>query len=209
MSEELNAIQKLYADPKAKGFVNHIIGAYLPINKVEKVWTFNPKQKHKCSICGTKIFDIDTAFRNMQTNDERIRGEFHSTMMKQINGEEVKLEEHPLYKYVTQGAVQAFTGQKTDTCLCNQCIRDLMEMVQTALLLGDKNITWILNKMRRTETFDIFRTSNALSDEEKESVEKIEKKIERSPDKKISTFGDLEVLQKLKAKMEEEENGKG
>ena len=34
MSDE-NAIQKLYAEQKSKGFVNHLIGAYLPIHKVE------------------------------------------------------------------------------------------------------------------------------------------------------------------------------
>jgi hypothetical protein len=208
MSEEQNAIQKLYADPKAKGFVNHIIGAYLPINKIEKVWVFKSSQKHKCNICGQKLFDIQTVFENMQKNDEKLRAEFHESIMKQINGEEVKLEEHPMYKYVTQGAVQAFTGQKTDTCLCNNCIRDLLEMVQTGLLMDDKNIVWLINRMRRTEVFDVFKNSEKLSTDDKKEVERIEKKVERSEEKKITTFGDLEVLQKLKAKMEEEENGK-
>jgi hypothetical protein len=208
MLEEQNAVQKLYVDPKAKGFVNHIIGAYLPINKIEKVWTFKPSQKHKCNICGAKIFDIQTAFENMQKHDEKLRAEFHSTLLKQVHGEEAKLEEHPIYKYVTQGAVQAFTGQKTDTCLCQSCIQDLLELVQTGILMGDKNLSWLVNKMRREQVFDVFRSSDKLTSDDKEEVARIEKKVERSPEKKITTFGDLEVLQKLKAKMEEEENGK-
>jgi hypothetical protein len=208
MSEEQNAIQKLYAEPKAKGFVNHLIGAYLPIHKVEKVWNFKPSQKHKCNVCGRKVFDIQTVFENMQKNDEKLRAEFMPTLQKQINGEEVKLEEHPMYKYVTQGAVQAWIGQKTDTVLCLQCVTDLLEMVQEGLLSDDKNIVWLVNKMRRTEVFDTFRASDKLSPAEKEQVDQIEKKVERSPEKKITTFGDLEVLQQLKAKMEAEQSSK-
>lgn len=205
MSEE-NAIQKLYAEKKSKGFVNHLIGAYLPINKVEKVWTFKGSQRHKCNVCGTKIFDIETAFQNMRKNDEKIQAEFGESLRKQINGEETKLEEHPMYKYVTQGAVQAFTGNKTDTCLCMSCVRDLLDMVQTGILTGDKNITWLVNKMKRDETFDVFKNSERLQPEEKKVVGEIQKRVEKSQEKKITTFGDLQVLQDLKAKMES--NGK-
>lgn len=202
MSEEQNAIQKLYADPKAKGFVNHLISAYLPIHKIEKVWNFKSGQKHKCNVCGQKIFDIETAFQNMRKNDEKIQAEFGETLRKQVNGEEVKLMEHPMYKYVTQGAVQAFTGKKTDTCLCKGCIEDLLNMVQMGLLNGDNNINWKVNKMKREEVFDVFKNSEALEPEEKEKINRIEKRVERSQDKKITTFGDLKALQDLKKKME-------
>jgi len=208
MSDEQTAIQKLYLDPKAKGFVNHLISAYLPISKIEKVWNFSKDQKPRCNVCSQKLFDIQTAFENMQKNDANIRTEFHQTLLKQVNGEEVKLEDHPMYKYVTQGAVQALTGKETNTCLCNQCIKDLLDMVQTGLLMDDKNIVWIINKMRRTEVFDTFRASEKLNPEEKKEVDRIEKAVEKSPVKKITTFGDIEVLQQLKAKMEAEENGK-
>lgn len=207
MSEEQNAVQKLYAEPKAKGFVNHLIGAYLPINKATKVWNFKSSQKHKCNICGAALLDIQEAFNNLVKNDEKLREEFMPFLLKQVNGEEIKLEEHPFYKYVTKGKVQAWTGEKTDTVLCRKCVEDLFHLVQNGLLRGDKNITWRVNKLRREQVFDVFKESPALKPEEKEEVEKIEKRVERSPDKKITTFGDLKVLQDLKAKMEEE-NGK-
>jgi len=197
-----NAIQKLYAEEKSKGFINHLIGAYLPIYKVEKVWTFKSSQRHKCNTCGTKIFDIETAFQNMKRNDEKIQAEFGETLRKQVNGEEVKLEDHPMYKYVTQGAVQAYTGQKTDTCLCHSCVEDLLDLVQTGILMNDKNLIWRVNKLQRAETFDVFKDSEKLQPEEKKQVEEIEKRVEKSQEKKITTFGDLQVLQDLKAKME-------
>jgi hypothetical protein len=204
MSTEQNAIQKLYTEPKSKGFVNHLIGAYLPVNKTEKVWDFKSGQKHQCNICGAKIFSIQTVFENMQKNDEKIRAEFLPFISKQVDGSETKMEEHPMYKYVTQGAVQAWTGKDTNTCLCLSCVNDLLELVQNGILSNDKNLTWIVNKMRREQTFDIFRSNANLTPEDKSEVDRIEKSVERSKEKKITTFGDLEILQNLKAKMEAE-----
>ena len=207
MSEEQNAVQKLYAEPKAKGFVNHLIGAYLPIHKSSKVWNFKSGQKHKCNICGVALLDIQEAFNNLSKNDEKLREEFAPFIQKQVNGEEIKLEEHPFYKYITKGKVQAWTGEKTDTVLCQKCVEDLFHLVQNGLLRDDKNMTWRVNKLRREQVFDVFKESPVLNPGEKDQVEKIEKRVERSPDKKITTFGDLKALQDLKAKMEEE-NGK-
>jgi hypothetical protein len=205
MSEEQNAVQKLYAEPKAKGFVNHLIGSYLPIYKASKVWNFKSGQKHKCNICGRALLDIQEAFTNLSKNDEKLKEEFLPFLQKQVNGEEIKLEEHPFYKYVTKGKAQAWTGEKTDTLLCIQCITDLLDLVQTGLLTDDKNISWRVNNLRRKEVFDVFKESPVLDKEDKEKVEKIEKRVERSPEKKITTFGDLKVLQDLKAKMEGED----
>lgn len=202
MPDEQNAVQKLYADPKAKGFVNHLISAYLPIHKATKVWTFKSGQKHKCNVCSKSLMDIQEAFNNLVKNDESLRKEFYPFMLKQINGEEVRLEEHPFYKYVTKGKVQAFTGEKTNTVLCLSCIQDLLDMVQTGLLTNDKNIAWKVNKMKRSEVFDKFKDSKNLNPDEKEQVKDIEKRVEKSQKKVVTTFGDLQVLQDLKAKME-------
>lgn len=202
MPEEQNAVQKLYAEPKAKGFVNHLIGAYLPIHKANKVWNFKSGQKHKCNVCSRSLMDIQEAFNNLVKNDESLRKEFTPFLIKQVNGEEVRLEEHPYYKYVTKGKVQAWTGEKTDTVLCLTCVQDLLDLVQTGMLTDDKNIIWKINKMRRGEVFDQFKGSERLDPKEKELVKDIEKRVERSQKKKITTFGDLQVLQDLKAKME-------
>ena len=82
------------------------------------------------------------------------------------------------------------------------CIQDLLDLAQSGLLTGDKNIVWRVNKLRREETFDVFKESERLQPEEKKQVEEIEKRVEKSQEKKITTFGDLKVLQDLKAKME-------
>ena len=72
MSEEKTAIQKLYEDPKSKNFVNHLIGAYLPINKPTKVWEFEDKKPHKCNVCGHDLIDLGTVLGRMQYSWYRI-----------------------------------------------------------------------------------------------------------------------------------------
>ena len=207
MSVEQNAIQKLYADPKAKGFVNHLIGAYLPVHKPTKVWTFKHGQKHKCNICGTKVFDIETAFNNMKRNDEKIQAEFGETLRKQLKGEEVKIEEHPMYKYVTQGALPAWTGEKSDTVLCMPCILDLLNLVTAGMMDGDKNILWMVNKLKKQDPNWLNGGFSDRTDPaEKELVEEIDKGVQKSQEKVVTTFGDIPALQALKEKMEK--NGK-
>ena len=205
MSEEKSAIEKLYAEPKAKGFVNHLIGAYLPVSKPTKLWSWKPGVRHQCNICSKKLISVDEVLNGMIQQDEKLRAEFMPFLQKQINGEEVKVEDHPMYKHVTQGRVLGWQGKETDTVLCLDCIHDLLGMVQNGLLMGDKNITWRVNKLRREEVFDVFKNHERTDPEEKKMVEDIEKRVERSPNKKITTFGDLKVLQDLKAKMEQDD----
>ena len=56
--------------------------------------------------------------------------------------------------------------------------------------------------MQRDQVFQQFDESPAIDDEAKEKVKEIKKRVDK--DRKITTLGDLEVLQELKKKMEGE-----
>jgi hypothetical protein len=200
ISEEKTAIQKLCEDPKSKNFVNHLIRAYVPINKPTKVWEFEDKKSHKCNVCSHELIDLGTVLGRIQTSKEYAK-DFVDNLRKQISGEEVKREDNPIIKHITHGAILAWQGEKTTTFLCADCIKNLLEMVTTALLLGDKNIIWITNQMRRNQVFTHFKESPSLDDKEKEEV----KEIQKHADKKKMTFADLGVLQGLKERLEIEE----
>lgn len=206
MEPEKTKIEELYQNEKSRGFVNHLIHAYLPIYKVTKIWEFETKNTHKCSVCGQELIDLETVFQRVQASKE-FAGEFVDELRKDISGKPTKYEDRFMVKHVTRGAVMAWTGEKTTSSLCNQCIQDLLNMVQTGILMGDKNINYQVNKMKRNTMFESFTSSAALNPSEIQVVEKIQKKIENNP-KHVSTFGDLEVLQQLKKKMEDEENSK-
>lgn len=203
MSEEKTAIQKLYEDPKSKNFVNHLIRAYLPINKPTKVWEFEDKKPHKCNVCGHDLIDLGTVLGRMQSSDY-MHDSIDQMRREVCDGEIIPREEKAVIKHLTHGAIMAWQGEKTTTYLCATCIGELLQLVQNGLLMGDKNITWITNQMRRDQVFTHFKESPSLEPEEKKEVETIQKRA----DKRKATFGDLEVLQNLKAKMEAEEKEK-
>jgi len=204
MADEKNKIEKLYEEEKSRGFVNHLIHAYLPVYKVTKIWKFEDKKPvHKCSVCGHELLDIETVFERVQKSHD-FAGEFVDEIRKDVAGKPTKFEDRFMVKHVTHGAIMGWIGEKTTTMLCQPCIQDLLNMVTTGLLMGDKNITYQVNKMKRNTMFDSFTSSPSLNPTEISVVETIQKKVENHP-KHVATFGDLEVLQQLKKKMEEEE----
>lgn len=202
MAEEKNKIQKLYEDPKSKNFVNHLIRAYLPINKATKVWEFEDKSSpHRCNICGHDLIDVSTVMGRVMSSEDFMKDSMDQLRREVIDGEKIEREDRAIIKHITHGAIQAWQGEKTTTYLCVDCIKELFDFVASGLLQGDKNIVWLTNQMRRDQVFTHFKESPSLNENDKKEAQEIQKKIE----KKKVTFGDLEVLQNLRAKMEEDQ----
>jgi len=205
MSEK-TAIEKFYEDEKSRGFVNHLIHAYLPTYKVTKVWDFKDKKRtYKCSVCGHELIDAVTVLSRVE-NTDYIQDSIHQ-LVEEYEGKVIERKNRAVVKHITHGAILAWTGEKTDTKLCQSCIQHLLDLVSLGLIMGDQNITYQVNKMKRNAMFESFTSSPALNPSEINVVEKIQKKIEKNP-KHVTTFGDLEVLQNLKKKMEEDEKKK-
>jgi len=191
-------IQELYDNPKSKGFVNHLIRSYLPTNKIEKIWDWEKDQKPVCNVCGQKLVSIGELFAASQT--EQFKKDFIEGIKKDLSGEERTREDNPYIKAIGKDKVAGFTGQKTDTCMCHQCCQDLLNLVTNGMLCGDKNLNYQVKQMQRDQVFNTFIESPAIDDEAKEKVKEIKKKVNK--DRKITTLGDLQVLQDLKKKME-------
>lgn len=78
---------------------------------------------------------------------------------------------------MSKGRVLGRTGEKTNTCLCNPCVNDLLELTQNRLLRGDNNISYQIKKMQRTQIFNQFTSRPVLSDEEKTKVVEVQKQV--------------------------------
>jgi len=196
-----SAIAKLYEDPKAKGFVNHLIQAYLPVNKPTKVWEFQRGQKHSCNVCGQKLFSVEEYFKGIGEKQAEIHEDMGEFLRKTlVEGEEVKREDHPIIKHVIGNKVIGWTGEKTDTTLCLQCIKDILDLAQNGILRNDKNIVWLTKKMQRSQFFSqIYENNNVSSEDKKEA-----KNIHQRAEKQKTTFADLGVLQQIRDKMIED-----
>ena len=201
---EKTKVETLYENEKSRGFVNHLIGAYMPINKAQKVFTFEKPGVHKCSVCNHELLDLDTIFQR-STTDEYIKQSLKEFTGRVLEKEDAPktVEETAMYRLVTHGAVMAWTGENTNTELCADCVKDLLNLVTNGLFAMDKNITYQVNKIKRTQVFNVFKVNPKLDDQEKEKVAEIQKKIETNK-KNTVTLGDFGVLQQLKEKMEKE-----
>jgi len=205
MSEK-SAIQKLYDDDKARGFVNHLLQSYLPVDKPLKIWEFQKGQKHSCNVCGQKLFSVGEYFEGVGEKQEEIQKDMGDFLKRTlVEGESMKREDHPIIKHVVGNKVIGWTGEKTDTTLCLSCIKDLLDLAQNGILRGDKNIVWITKKMQRSRYFSQYYESDNINKSEKEAVKQIHKAAEK---KQVTTFADLGVLQQLKEKMEKESKEK-
>lgn len=203
MSEK-SKIELLYEEPKSKNFINHLIQSYLPIHKPKKVWAFEDEKPHKCNVCGHPLIDLGTVISRMHESDDYMK-DFIEQMRKEIAGEKIKREDLAIIKHITHGAIMAWQGEKTSTYLCQDCIKDLLTLVTNGLMMGDKNISYQVNKNRRAEVFSHFTENPILAESEKTEVKEIQKRVEKN---RTATFGDLEVLQRLKEKMENESKTK-
>jgi len=199
---EKTKIQKLYENEKSRSFVNHLINSYLPVHKIHKVFVFeDDKPTHKCCICNKKLISINEIFSSVKDNKDEFMKTFISSMKKHVKGEAITIDDNPYVKIIGKDKILAYTGEKTNTYMCHACSQDLLNMVQYAMLCGDTNINYQVNKMRRTELFDTFKNNPSLDESDVNTVERIQKKVEKTSNHK-ATFGDLEVLQQLKKKME-------
>lgn len=192
----MTSIQKLYEDSKSKGFVNHLIQSYLPVDKPLKIWEFKRGQKHQCNVCNNqKLFSIVEYFEGIGEKFQEISNDMGDFFKRAIVDKEPIREDHPIIKHVIGDKVIGWTAEKTDTCLCMKCIKDLLDLTQTAILMGDKNIIWLTKKMQHSKFFNKIYEDN--------DKENLPKKME---EKKITTFADLGVLQDIKKKMKLIEN---
>lgn len=198
MSNTKTPIEKFYENPKSKGFINHLIKSYLPVQKCKKFWDFKKGQKHKCNVCNQKLISISECLIGLNEKQKEIKEEFSEFINKTISNDNIKREDNPYIKHVIGNKVLGWTGEKTDTTLCLKCIKELLYLVQTGILSGDKNLIWISRKIATDDYFNnIHKKLNFGGDNKK--VKEIQNKVNK---KKKVTFGDLEVLKDLKKKLE-------
>lgn len=187
-------LDRLFESPKSKNFINHLVRSYLPVYKIEKV-VERPKGRFKCVITDQSLISLNEAFEGIQSDDFKNDFLQHARTMF----DEEQRTESPMKKML-KGRVLAFTGEKTDTYMSQEGFHAFYDWVVGKMLKGDKHINWLLSSMQREQFLD--RAELVADDEEsKKALAKIKSHTNKGR-KPSTTFGDLEVLQQLKAKME-------
>lgn len=195
--EEIYQRKSKDGKPTGKNFVTHLIRAYMPVNKIHKLWDSKDK-KLKCAITGHGLCTIDDAFKAL--NSEGMDAKLMEHLKATFNGFE---QEHPLKKEL-KGRVLAYSGKDTDTAMCLDAVQAFIDWVQTKILAGDKHIHWVISDMRRKETINQVRQK--LPDAaDQAKIDKLEK-ISKKPQRATMALGDLAALKELQEKLKQQES---
>jgi hypothetical protein len=199
--EEINArLEEMYRGEKSKKFLDHLIRAYFPVNKVEKVWD-KPKGRFKCAITNLSLVSVQEAFEVQSSK------EYFNDMMNHIksgfsgNTEEI---EHPNIKAFGDRKM-GLTSKDTDTFLAFPVYQVFYDWLVNKLFKGDKHIYWILKQIQADMFFDKVRKVSDNKKQTENDIKKVKKVFQK---RKVTTFGDLEALQRIKAELEKEEKRK-
>lgn len=185
-------LEKLYKNEKSRNFVLHLIRAYLPLNKTQKVFiTPDDLKKFKCSLTGAQLISVDGVFNTMNS-EEYEKGfiddlRYNTGIAKKPEGYE------PLMKRILKGRVLGYQGKNTSTYLSYEGATELFNWVTIKILQDDKKIIWTLNEIAKKEGGPV-----------RNSIQSKGRTQRKPPVTKpsITTLGDLDSLQQLKVKME-------
>lgn len=194
--EEINAsLDKMLADPKTKNFLNHLVRAYMPITKVNKVEE-KPKGIFKCVLSKQELVCVDDILTGIETE------EFKTNLMKHLQTmfDETVDSESPMRKLIGDKKL-GVTGKDTTTFMAYPVFQEFYSWVVTKALKGDKHINWLLGSIKRNAFID--RAENIQDGEVQKKVANHKKQEHRGP--ATFTLGDLGVLQQLKEELKKNE----
>lgn len=188
-------INDLYSQSKSRSFVLHLVRAYVPVYKLQKVFEKDTKNM-KCCLCGTKLISVDELFQKTIGTEGVMEAAFNHTVDKMLNPEahvNDKRIDNPIIKAI-DGKVQGFTGDKTETKICLHCFEELLSFTQDKILTQDKQIVFAIKKEMAKDFPDAIPTITALQDEQKRNYERRKMKANskpNAPDRATNSLADF------------------
>lgn len=191
-SEQINKkLDDLYDNKKARNFFNHLVRAYFPVNKVEKVFT-KPRGPFRCVLTNEPLISTSEILAGIHTKEFEADFNNHLKTMFDASTE----AEHPMTKLIGERKM-GVTTKDTTTNMAFSTFQIFYDWVVTRMLMGDKHINWLLKDITRNEFMDRAETIN------NPELQKKVKKVKKSQPKQATyALGQLDALQELKKKME-------
>lgn len=184
-------LDEIYENKKARNFLNHLVRAYFPDDKVEKVFV-RPKGKFNCVITNDKLVSVNNILEGVQT--EEFKNDFFQYMHNMFNPN-VEAEA-PIVKLM-DGKHLAVQGSNTTTYMSSQTYVVFYDWVLSRFMKGDKHIGWLLKGINKGTFFD-----RAEGIEDKEVQKIVSKKRNKEEGRATFALGDLSALQELKEKLD-------
>lgn len=183
-------LDDLYENKKARTFFNHLVRAYFPVNKVEKVFT-KPRGPFRCVLTNEPLISTSEIIAGIHTKE--FEADFHEHLKTMFDSSTEA--QHPMTKLIGNRKM-GVTSEDTTTNMAFSTFQVFYDWVVTRMLMGDKHINWLLKDITRNEFMDRAQTINDPALQSK--VKGIKKS---QPQQATFTLGDLSALQALKDKM--------
>jgi len=200
----INKIEEIYNSKNKEGkstgknFITHIIRAYTPVGKIQKIWDSSSKNL-KCAITGHGVCTIEDAFQALHSEGMDKKMIEH---LKAWGRGEAGIAESPFVKQL-EGKVIGYTGQKTDTVMCLDAVEAFIAWLQHKILIGDKHISWVVGDMRKKEFIKVVR-EKLPAQEDQQRIDILEK-ASKHPKRATMSLGDMSALQELQQKLKNQE----
>lgn len=176
----------------ARNFVNHLIRAYFPVDKVDKVWeTPAVGGKFRCSITNEPLFSVGDVMNYLRTDESK--NSFIASLKAMVEKPNEPMTSHLNNEFKAKKF--GVTGEKTDTFLALPTYHAFQEWIADKIFSGDSHINRLIKQMRDKAYED------SLPEEVKAERQKVREIMQKS---KGLMLGDIDVLQQLKAKLESE-----
>lgn len=207
-------LDEMYRSEKSKKFLNHLIRAYFPVIKCDKI-VERPKGKFRCAITGVELLSQNNISNLI--SDSNYFDEILNYVKNDFTGETKVVQ-------IFNEKNVALTSNDTDTVISLQTYKFFYEWIIAKLIKGDKHLKWLLKDMGNTGIINKVKSATApkektdvkqnnrveIFNKKQLSANKPQAKIVKSKTEKTnkSTFGDLNSLRELKLKLELIENNK-
>ncbi len=191
-SEQISKkLDELYADKKARNFFNHLVRAYFPVSKVEKVFN-KPRGPFKCVLSNENLISTSEVLAGIYSDEYKTDFMNHlKTMFDNSSAE------HPIAKLIGDRKM-AVSSNDTTTHMAYSTFQTFYDWVVTKMLMGDNHINWLLKDITRS---DFMSRAETIQNPE------LQKKVSNAKKNDVKmasyTLGDAGgALQALKEKME-------
>jgi hypothetical protein len=191
-TEIYSKIEEIYATEKGKKFISHLLKSFFPAKNSQYI-ADSKNKKMRCCITGTPLVSRSQIMGAvMKVTPE----EFSNFLRQGLNlgeGADQISPEHPVKRHLPNGAVLGIQCKDSNKYICQPAYQQLYNFLATRLLQGDKNISWLANKIVPKDVYDDIKSSPY-----REAIEKNNKPSSMK-------LGELSILQQLKEQLQKEE----
>lgn len=190
-------LEKTYASDGGKKFISHLLRSFFPPEKSQYIWE-KKAVPVKCCLTNQVLTSKEEIMEMMLgTSQEEVLEYLKSS----LDPESFKVE-HPVKKKLGN-KVLGIECKDSDKLLSKQAFEQLYNFYATKILKNDSHMKWLAKNMMAKSTVEAVKEKTSVSKSEETAIHRVMEKPKKA------TFGDLDALQALKTRLENEEKKKG